>query len=96
MSSIVEIGNFIEGGRDAHTNTHTHAHTQGCVHGVLMISTSAVLFKPNKSDTLVQEHGSSEYEVLIPLCDISHASITRDVALPRRSVSVCVSECEIL
>ena len=32
----------------------------------------------------------AQYELLIPLDDITHASITRDVAPPRRSVCVCV------
>jgi hypothetical protein len=57
---------------------------QGCVHGVLTMSTTSLMFKPNQSDPLVQEHGVEQYELLIPLNDITHASITRDVALPRR------------
>ena len=57
---------------------------QGCVHGVLTVSTTSLMFKPNRSDSLVQEHGLEQYELLVPLNDITHASITRDVAPPRR------------
>ena len=55
------------------------------MHGVLTVSTTSLMFKPNQSDPLVQEHGVEQYELLIPLDDITHASITRDVAPPMRS-----------
>ena len=63
---------------------HVISSLQGCVHGVLTMSTTSLMFRPNQSDPLVQEHGVEQYELLIPLNDITHASITRDVALPRR------------
>ena len=54
------------------------------MHGVLTVSTTSLMFKPNQSDSLVQEHGVDQYELLVPLYDITHASITRDIAPPRR------------
>ena len=54
------------------------------MHGVLTVSTTSLMFKPNQLDSLVQEHGVDQYELLVPLYDITHASITRDIAPPRR------------
>ena len=48
-----------------------------------MINKTAIMFTPFPNDPLVKEHGSVNFEVMIPLQDITFAAFTRDVNPPR-------------
>lgn len=66
---------------------------QGCVHGSLMVTKVAIMFRPHAHDPLVREHGChGEFEVVIPLQDVTYACISKDccsckIESKRKSVS---------
>ena len=65
-------------------HVHTHSHSQGCVYGTLMVNKAALMFAPRALDPLIREHGTTGFEAVIPLEDISYAAFSRDISSPRR------------
>lgn len=49
-----------------------------------MINHTAIMFTPFPSETLVKEHGSAIFEIMIPIEDIIFAAFATDVNPPSR------------
>lgn len=57
---------------------------QGCVHGILVLSPTALLFRPHSADPIVVEEGREGLEVLMPFEDIVYAALTMECGPPER------------